>query len=81
MRDYKGTSAAKIERANRVLRNRVVSYFVRLYGDEMEAASPVVRAIIDEHYAIAEGEITGLSPDVTPLLDAVRRGIPQTEEA
>ena len=62
-----------MNRAQRVFYNRVSSYFARLYGEELEAAPEVVRAILDEYYDTQMGERSTLDPRVTSLINEVGR--------
>lgn len=60
-------------RAAEVFKNRAISYFARLYGEEMEGAPDVVRRMTEEYFEILTGRRLAIDPEVSAALETVER--------
>lgn len=58
-------------RAAEVFKNRAISYFARLYGEEMEGAPDVVRRMTHEYFEFLTGRRAAIDPEVSAALKAV----------
>lgn len=59
-------------RAAEVFKNRAISYFARLYGEEMETAPRAVWLMTQEYFELLTGRRTEINPEVSASLEALR---------